>query len=201
MSIKTKLLRALLFCLATSAAAAQIAPLSVVTLSGQQAPGLPIGVTFSAIDFAFGFGYLNNHGQVSFLAFVEGPGITPNNDRGIWVGLPGALSLLAHEGSPLPAGGAGVINPTPPALNGANRIAFRATLAGDGITFANDDVIIAANALGDLVIAAGEGQVVEIAPGEFRTFTSFGNLTGPGTQDGSSTSWNDDCRLLFRAEF
>lgn len=181
--------------------------LDKVAAEGEVAP-LAGGAVFDAF-FGFNGNFiprLNNANGVAFRSALAGTGVNATNDNGIW-GLNdiGSLSLLAREGSPLPAAGAGVtigvINPTPPALNGANRIAFRATLAGDGITFANDAVIIAANAIGDLVIAAREGQVVEVAPGEFRTFTGFGNITGPGTQDGASTSWNDDCRLLFRAEF
>lgn len=181
--------------------------LDKVAAEGEVAP-LAGGAVFNAV-FGFNGNFiprLNNANGVAFRSGLSGAGVNATNDVGIWGHDDlGSLSLLAREGAPLPAAGTGVtigvINPTPPALNGANRIAFRATLAGDGITFANEDAIIAANAVGDLVIAAREGQVVEVAPGEFRTFTGFGNITGPGTQDGSSTSWNDDCRLLFRAEF
>lgn len=183
------------------------ASLDEVAVEGEVAP-LGGGAVFNATGGLNGnfVPRLNNANGVAFRSALAGAGVTPANDVGIWGhNDKGWLSLLAREGNPLPAAGTnvtiGAINNTPPALNGANRIAFRARLAGEGINFGNDDVIVAANALGDLVLAAREGQVVEVAPGEFRTFGGFGNITGPGTQDGSSTSWTDDCRLLFRADF
>ena len=81
----------------TGNARAQTVPISAAAISSQQAPGLLVGVTFSPIDFAFGLGYLKNTGHVVFLAFVQGPGIAAGNDRGIWVGRPGALTLVEGE--------------------------------------------------------------------------------------------------------
>jgi hypothetical protein len=179
--------------------------LDAVAAEGQVAP-LGGGAVFNATGGLNGnfVPRLNNANGVAFRSSLSGAGIAATNDVGIWGHNDlGSLSLLAREGNPLLAAGTNVtistINNTPPALNGANRIAFRASLGGTSVTVGNDDVIIAANALGDLVLAAREGQAVEVSPGVVRTLSAFGNIVGPGTQDGASTSWNDHCQLLFRA--
>lgn len=182
--------------------------LDKVALEGEAAPSAG-GATFNA-EFGMNGNFvprLNNINDIGYVAFrsrLSGTGVTVTNDVGIWGHNDlGVLSLLAREGNSLPAAGTnvfiGTINATPPALNSANRITFRAMLAGTGVSAANDAAIIAANGLGELVLAAREGQAIEISPGVFRTVTGFGNITGPGTQDGASTSWNDHCQLLFRA--
>lgn len=174
MHTKTNLLQGLLLCVATLSATAQNVPISVVALSGQQAPGMPAGVTFSAIDFAFGFGYLNNTGHVAFLAFVQGPGITPDNDRGIWVGRPGALALAAREGNPAPDLPAGVVYGTLneiPSLSGDGAVAFRATLAGTGVTFTNDQALFGGTN-GAIRLGARVGDLAPGSPG-----TTYGSVT------------------------
>lgn len=71
-----------------------------VAVLGQQAPGMPAGVTFSgAGSFVgpFGFWTGNRAGQVLFVGNVDGQGVNLNNDEGVWLGKPGALALLARE--------------------------------------------------------------------------------------------------------
>jgi hypothetical protein len=81
--------------------------LALVARTGEHAPGTQGGVVF------FGFYgdlyykqrspmILNAAGQTAFSAFLEGSGISPSNDRGIWAtDHSGVLQLIAREGDPL----------------------------------------------------------------------------------------------------
>ncbi len=67
-------------------------------LSGQQAPGLPAGLSFSAFD-AFS---INASGRVGMFATVAGSGVTPSNRQGIWWDVPGNLQLVMRLTDPAP---------------------------------------------------------------------------------------------------
>jgi hypothetical protein len=41
---------------------------------------------------------INNRGQISFLSEITGPGVTPDNNYGIWLGTPGNLTLPIRAG-------------------------------------------------------------------------------------------------------
>lgn len=75
---------------------------SVIAREGQQVPNLPTGVVFDEFydsDDDENFTALNAVGQTAFLVRVRGPGITTDNDRGIWAqSLDGQLQLIAREG-------------------------------------------------------------------------------------------------------
>ncbi len=176
---------------------------------GDAAPGT-LGVFQTLDDTASGGSgvpRMNNAHGVAFFARVAGIGIDATNDEGVWGHNDiGSLSRLLYESEPCSAAGAGVwvngIAAIPPALNGANRIAARATLAGTGVTAANNDAILARNALSDLVIALREGQSIDIPGSGVRTITALPAadlVVGQGVQNGASTTWTDDCRLLLRA--
>lgn len=129
-----------------STALAQIAPLSVVVLSGDPAPGAGAGVTFATVPFNFAVGvpFMNNTGRVAFLSGLAGTGVTAANDFGIWVGQPGALVLVAREGDPapdLPGLTYGTLLAEGPLFSGSDAVSFRATLAGPGVTAGNDDAL------------------------------------------------------------
>lgn len=121
-----------------SVAAPQPAPLVV---AGRPAPGMAAGVNF----VEFGGVRLNNAGQIAVQARVFGSGIGDANNRGLWVGLPGALQLVALASHDAPGTEAGVKFGTGGftsgdhlALNGAGQVAFSGTLSGPGVASAND---------------------------------------------------------------
>jgi len=62
---------------------------------GAAAPGTPDGVNFATLE---PFVAINGPGQIAFTATLTGTGVTGANDRGLWAGLPGQLSLVAREG-------------------------------------------------------------------------------------------------------
>src|ERR1051325_2604250 len=70
-----------------------------VALSGQQAPGLPPGVIFGAVN---GAPSLDATGKTAFLAILSGPGVTLSNSNSLWSGTPAALTMVARVGSPAP---------------------------------------------------------------------------------------------------
>ncbi len=156
---------------------AQAVSFTSVALSGQSAPGLGAGIVFSAIDLGVGFPFINNAGQVAFTAFVAGPGVAAANDKTIWVGSPGALSLVAREGDAAPGLPgltiADLFDNFSPALNAGGRVAFRAFLAGPGVTAPTDQAMWTGSP-GALSLMAREGA---FAPGPwipgFMTFASF----------------------------
>ena len=82
---------ALFFGLAPPPAQAQI---QTVAKKGDQAPGTPTGVTFST----FGPPRITSDGVLSFIATLQGGGVTADNNVGIWVGPRGAMQLLVREG-------------------------------------------------------------------------------------------------------
>jgi hypothetical protein len=64
---------------------------------------------------------------------------------------------------------------------------------------ASDAAILATNNLNEMVLVARQWiTTVEVSPGVNQLITLLYNITGPGTQDGSSTSFNDKGELLFR---
>src|SRR3990170_1423147 len=89
-----------------------------VALSGDPAPGLA-GVNFGAISIELS---LNNAGQVAFLSFLTGSGVTASNDGAIWRD----STLIAREGNAAP-GFSGVDFGSflgPPVLNDTGQVAF-----------------------------------------------------------------------------
>jgi hypothetical protein len=69
--------------------------IEIVAREGSPAPGTPAGVNFGTID---PIAVINAPGQVAFTGTLTGMGVVPANDRGLWAGLPGEVSLVAREG-------------------------------------------------------------------------------------------------------
>jgi hypothetical protein len=108
--------------------------LALVARQGNQAPGLPAGVSFEQ-PFLFGW-VLNNSGRTAFTAY-------DTNGMGVWSDRSGSLSLVAHSGSQAPGLPSGVNYGgfLDPVLNGAGQTAFWAYLEGSGSGGAYDDGI------------------------------------------------------------
>jgi hypothetical protein len=90
----------------------------VVIREGDAAPGTPAGVNINGLD---PLAVINGAGQVAFTATLTGTGVTGLNDRGLWAGEPGDLSLIAREGDVIDVDpGAGEILKTISAISFAN---------------------------------------------------------------------------------
>jgi hypothetical protein len=126
---------------------------------GDQAPGFAPGVTYAT----FFLGRINNRNQIAFQGTVdefENPSrLTP----AIWWDVPGALSLVAAQGRPVPgAPGAVYATVSFESLSDAGEIFFSAKLGGSGVTAANDGVLMRADPNGTLGIVLREGDTVEV---------------------------------------
>jgi len=65
-------------------------PLTMVCRRGSQATGLPPGVVYStAFAGTFDPGRPQSPGNIAFIAYLEGPGVTNDNRQALWAGQPG----------------------------------------------------------------------------------------------------------------
>jgi hypothetical protein len=166
-------------CLMNPAAAGGLS-FQPVALSGQLAPG--------ASGRVFSFFYppaISGTGRIAFAGWLTG---VTSNDQGIWSGLPGAIQLVAREGTTAPgtaaafAGGWGF-----PRVNSSGVVAFPAAL-GAGADSSNNTGIWAGPP-GALSLVARAGNA---APG-----TPAGVVFSGGMQN-----WlmlNDAGQVVFRA--
>ena len=102
-----------------------------LVMTNQTAPGTPAGAVFADFDAPA----LNNAGQLAFNATLQPSqgGVTANDDTGLWVGSPTALTLAAREGYQAPDFSPGVnfVALGAPALNAGGQLAFKASFANN----------------------------------------------------------------------
>ncbi len=113
--------------------------LSLVTRSGSPAPGTPVGVVFT--DYSDP--RINNAGDTLFKGYLSGPGLTVDNDSGIWLKRSGSeLELVMREGSQAPGTAPGVnfsyLFDTRPLMGGPGIVSIDAPLRGTGVDSTND---------------------------------------------------------------
>ncbi len=175
---------------------------ALVARGGSQAPGTPSGVKFR--DFYTSQPVLNNADQIAVWTFLTGAGVDSTNDEGIWLENSGALALMARSGSHAPGTPSGVNYEylTQPDINDAGQIAFAASLTGSGVNSTNDSGIWVTDTAGVLELIAREGDLLEVAPGDFRTIASL-SLNGllTGNSDGRGSDFNNAGQLAFWASF
>jgi hypothetical protein len=185
--------------------------MALVARRGSQAPGAPNGVNFgNEALLTFDSPKLNDAGGLAFRGFISGPGVDSTNNEGIWLGAAESLALVARTGSQAPGTPSGVnfssFFPSHGALqlNQAGQSAFVARLAGSGVgaPFQNDRGIWATDRSGELHLIARIGNLLEVAPGDFRTIREL-SLAGAGTgnSDGRPSGFNNLGQLAFWASF
>jgi hypothetical protein len=176
--------------------------LTLVTRTGSQAPGTSNGVDFNTFVYA---PVLNDAGQTAFVANLVGSGVDSTNEYGIWSEGSGALQLVAREGSQAPGTPSGVNFDRlwfgAPQLNNAGQIAFLASLIGSGVGDSNDRGIWASDRMGALQLIVREGDVLEVAPGDFRTISFLGFVGHSGIVDVRPSGFNNSGQLAFEANF
>ncbi len=140
--------------------------LALAARAGNAAPGTPAGVVFDS--FGFLFPAINADDEIAFYGELAGPGVTALNDRGVWAGKPGLITLRSRAGDPVVGGLVGEIltNFTAPVVNAASEVAFSAATFVSPIGRTG----IFAGGPGSVVPVALEG---EPAPG---TGADFGDL-------------------------
>ena len=161
----------------------------------------------------------NDAGQMAFLGGLSGPGITPYNDNGRWLGSPGNWELLHRDGDVTPEFGVGVTIRSATgighSLNRHGDKANRIRLQGPGITSANDWVLLGGQPEpmevigreGELVPEAGEGVYVEsISAGGYTNdlhqmlyCVKFGgDSIDASNRYGIFFGWYNDAKLILR---
>ena len=112
--------------------------LQAFSWTGMEAPGLPAGTTFGATGF--GTTSLNESGDMFAVPVLEGPGVTPSNDRALYVGQTGALALVMRTGDPAPQAPARVrvAEIENVVINAERDCLFPVKFAGPGIDDTND---------------------------------------------------------------
>jgi hypothetical protein len=162
----------------------------LVARKGSPAPGAGAGTEFSA----FAIAALNANGQVAFRAVVRGAGVAAANDQGIWRGIPGALVLVAREGSPAAAAGSGIVfsNFTEePGLSDGGQVVFQSSLAGEGVDYSND--------LG-VYLSDGEETVQVAREGQPLAGSAISGLSAPTGQGNQGRPvFNNHGQVVFTA--
>jgi hypothetical protein len=176
--------------------------LALVARTGSHAPDTANGVNFGS----FRDPVLNNEGQTVFEGSLVGTGVDDTNDAGIWLEQFGALKLIARKGSHAPGTPEGVTFGTYipflfPALNDAGQVAFRAFVTDGEIETPTEDGIWATDRTGALQLIVRKGDMLEVAPGDFRTIDGLGFQGESGNSDGRPSGLNNLGQIAFLANF
>jgi hypothetical protein len=180
-------------------------PVSVVARKGAGGPGPNLG---PGVNFAVFFDtVINGAGDVAFVSFLSGSGVTTANDVGLFTSIGGTLTAVAREGASGPgpniAPGVNFAAFETPAMNANGAIAFGATLSGAGVNVSNNRAIFT-NAGGTLQMIARTGDAFDVNPGagvDLRTISAIGTLYASGGEDGRGRSFSDAGLLTFRLAF
>ncbi|HMO86080.1 MAG TPA: hypothetical protein PKC18_14290 [Lacipirellulaceae bacterium] len=177
--------------------------LALVARLGSEAPGASPGTRLGS----FVLNAFNDSGRVAFISTLQhGSGdVSTSDDTGVWSDGGGSLALVAREGSQAPGtpDGAYFSQFRSLSLNNANRVAFWATLqlGSGGVNPNNNWGLWAQDGFGDLALVARSGNLMEVAPGDFRTVVDL-HLGGASTGDGRSPlASTDGITLGFYASF
>ena len=175
--------------------------LKPVVLTRTQAPGTPEGTQF----FSVGSPVINSVGRISFWAALTGGDVSTANNEGIWseAGHSGEVLLLARKGSHAAGTPTGTTYYAfdPPVINSAGQTAFLSTLSGTGVNFTNDLGIWGTAPSGTVQLVVRSGDLLEVAPSDFRTIQSVSFVANSGNEDGRRSGFNDSGQLVFAARF
>ena len=148
---------------------------TLIAASGMQAPGTPVGVTWSADSTPFSRLAVSKAGPVAFAAGLHNQ--QPENDQGIWCWDGEEVSLVAREGDQLDNVPRGIVwsafessGGSHPRISPEGVVAFTARVTGPGVTPAFDTGIWKwQNDVETLLVQEGTP-----APGAATTFAAFG---------------------------
>jgi hypothetical protein len=183
-------------------------PLALVAREGDPAPGAPAGSVFGHLSNSL---ILNAAGHTAFVGTLQNGlgGVTFSNDSGIWSDRSGALELVAREGSQAPGTPSGANFDFMPrssasiVLNSAGQMAVFASLrsGSGGVNSFNNSGIWAEDVAGVLRLIVRRGDLLEVAPGDFRTVSSLSFRGDSGNEDGRGSGFNDLGQVAFIATF
>lgn len=176
--------------------------LSLIARTGSQAPGMPLLTNYAA--FENGSVVINSAGRVAFLATVTGPGVNVGvNDQAVWSNRNGNVELVVRIGSQAPGMPAGfVFNYLfgDLVMNTAGRLTFSAVAANPNNP-ADSRIGIWTQTDNGLSLVVGEGESVQVAPGDARVVKDLFAAGASGLEDGRPRSVNNDGDIAFTADF
>lgn len=130
------------------------------------------------------------------------------SDTGLWIGQPGKVRLVAHEGDPTPAGPGtffGDFSTVTPrfAVNSHGQVVFQAALTGPDVTPATSQALFGTDREGRLVLLARYGQAYEFGPGEgpAKQVGSWSAVFGSNSDDGLPAAFNDRGEVVMTFSF
>ena len=145
------------------------------------------------------------NGEVFFSASVTGPGVTNDNNTMILSHDGMDITIISREGDQVPGMAPGILFGSTlfyqVACNALGQYSYETPITGPGVTDDNDAIHVVEDRDGNMVVMVREGDVLEVAPGDFRTVTGFSNRTGNGSESGSRGNFNDRNELLLNVFF
>jgi hypothetical protein len=169
--------------------------LELVARAGDPAPGADPGQAF----FSFADIFANGAGLLAFEGSLRGAGVSDANDNGIWrENASGGFDLIAREGDPVPdlLGVSFDQFRVEMGLSDGGGFLFESSLAGDEVDDSNYRGVFLATADGELVTLFRAGDVIEVAPGDFRTLRTWSIETGLNGTRRSGLSPDDEFAFL-----
>lgn len=164
-----------------------VGTLSLAARKGAVAPGTDATfLTFNNSSLT-----LNDNGRICFQATVAGGTSTTANDIGLWAGAPGALQLVAREGSVMPGTGGSLCGNFGGAVsisNDTNRVLFSTNLTGGGNPGASWWTWSPATGLRALI---KNGDQIEVQPGVFKTASGALSSVISNNGDGAPKNWSN----------
>lgn len=190
-------------------------PIRTVVLSGDHAPGTPDGVVYTEFGNS---PHINDAGQLGFIGYLHGPGVTSLNAHGFWVAQAGQSQLILRGGDPIDGAQPGeyFLGGAPsPGMTNSGRAAFWGGFDGPSVTNENQRAIWQYGASGVTLVARGGQQAPNLPDGVVYGFpfqpahnggghTAFvSNLVGgdvvyPRNHQGLFAGTQGDVRLLAR---
>ncbi len=161
---------------------------TLIARTGSQAPSMPAGVNFASLSIPT----KTAAGGFAFNADLAGPGIDAMNNSGIWSGTPDDLNLVVQKGDQAsglhPGNEFTFVSLLAQTQDG--RVAFHGRFPGVLPNTGPNHGIWAEDAHGNIVSIVKSGDVLEVAPGDFRTVSTvaFGDM-------------NERGQITFRAQF
>jgi hypothetical protein len=144
--------------------------------------------------------YLSNGDQIGFNAFLGGPGVVTNNDRGLFIESPaGGLHMVAREGDAAPgASGENFDSFSSAVINAKGQMVFKGYTTGGqtGLWAYDPEAGLQLIALQNIPLPTNDGQT-------FRFLTLYyagSTQLGAGGGDGSPRALNDLGQFVFEAD-
>jgi hypothetical protein len=183
--------------------------LKLVARAGASAPGIA-GAAFGSPSSAGSFSQPSlSGGKIAFQCAVRGPGITLDNNLGIWAGTLGSYQLVARSGQHAPGTAAGVVFGSDsgagcfedPIINSLGEVAFLSVLLGPGVDSTNYMGLFATDPNGNLSLVMRFGDQYDLGGGNLRTINGIGVLNDLNFIASNADGINDLGQLSVELSF